>query len=124
MKTRQLILALQLEDPSGELDVAVGNLPIHFIANEPAFYDGKLQRLIQDDTNHFYNIVGAEITNKGSKIQIHTLSIEDALLDNPDIPVRIDVADCAKEEYRLMVEGWRQEAREIQRKADELCRQL
>lgn len=87
MKTRDLIKALQEEDPSGEIECCVGNEDIHFIEEVPAFYDGPLQVLIRDPNNKFYNIIGAKLVSSGKKIQIHYLSLEDAILGNLEIPI-------------------------------------
>lgn len=107
MKTSQLILALQEADPTGELDVVVGNKPIYFVSNEPAYWDGPLQKLIQDNTHKYYNVVGARLTRKGFKVQIKTFSITEALWDNPDLPIHYEETEAAQEYY----EKHRREAR-------------
>lgn len=111
MKTKDLIAALQAADPSGELEVAVGNTDIHFVDKEPAYYDGCLQVLKRDPKKiDCYNIVGGEFRSNGNKIVIHTLSIKTALWDNSDLPVTFD-ADYAREHYAPKVDGWRQEVK-------------
>lgn len=88
MKTKDLITKLQEADPSGEIECCVGNADIFFVERTSAFWDGRLQILERDHSKDpYYNICGAKRTAKGSKIQIHTLSISDALLDNPDLPI-------------------------------------
>lgn len=97
MKTKDLIAALQENDPSGEVECCVGNAPIFFLANMPAWYDGKLQVLVQDHSKDpYYNIVGAKRTNKGRKIVLHTHSIEDYISDNPE-DAKIDYSECGDE---------------------------
>lgn len=112
MKTRELILALQKADPNGELEVVVGNEPIFFLTNDPAYWDGTLQKLILDNTCHFYNVVGAVYCRVGAKIQIHTHSITDALWKNPDLQVRYEGYMC-EERHRDNVERTRIEAKRV-----------
>ena len=103
MKTNELIRQLQLADPGGELEACVDNIDIHFVSREPAYYDGKLEVLIRDPKEKYYNICGAEFRREGYKIQIQTLSIRDALWENPDLPITGSHYDLEK---------WRREARE------------
>lgn len=87
MKTKELIRLLQQEDPSGEIECCVGNLDIHFISREPAYYDGALQVLTRDETEtKYYNIIGGKYLRTGEKIQFHTMSISD-ILDDPKATV-------------------------------------
>ena len=79
MKTKELIRQLQEADPSGEEEVCVDNVDIHFIETLPAYYDGKSQVLIRDRDCQYYNITGAKYRRNGLKVQIHSLSIVDAL---------------------------------------------
>ena len=90
MKTKDLIAALQEEDPSGELECCVGNVDIHFLSTEPAYYDGPLQVLKRDPTTEYYNIIGAEYRRGGMKVQIHTLSIDGAIFNDETTPVTYD----------------------------------
>jgi hypothetical protein len=106
MKVKELIRRLQEADPTGEIEACVGNIDIHFVSREPAYYDGRLEVLKRDParTGRCYDICGAEIRNDGQKVQIHTLSIREAIWEDPDLPVTPD-GDCR-------VTEWRQEARE------------
>ena len=109
MKTKELIRRLQEADPAGEEECVVGNHDIFFVENLPAYYDGRRQQLVRDPSKApYYDVVGARITGTGRKVQIHTLSVADALENNPDMPVELDNADC----YAAKVARWRQEARE------------
>lgn len=104
MKVKELIRRLQAADPTGEIEACVGNIDIHFVSLDPAYYDGRLQILKRDPAHAgYYDICGAEITNEGRKVQIHVLSVRDAIWDNPDLPV-----SGGGEQ----VEKWRQEVRE------------
>jgi hypothetical protein len=80
VKTKEVIRLLQQEDPSGEEEVCVGNVDVHFITSEPAYYDGALQVLLRDPAKEpYYNIVGGKYIRTGKKVVIHTLSISDAI---------------------------------------------
>ncbi len=97
MKTKDLIKALQEIDPSGEIECCVGNIDIHFVSLEPAFYDGPLQVLTRDSNEkRYYNIIGGKYVRSGNKIQIHTLSIGDAIGNNTKTV--IDYSDLGNEE--------------------------
>lgn len=113
MKTKELVRQLQKEDPSGELEVCVDNIDILHVSREPAYYDGCQEILIRDVNTKCYDIVGVKITSKGTKIKIHPLSIEDAIFEDPGLPVEIDT-DFTNEESnqwrRNNVKKWRQEA--------------
>lgn len=88
MKTKELIRQLQEADPSGEVEVCVGNVDIHFVDIEPAYYDGTLQVLKRDESKSpYYNIVGGKYCRTGSKVVLHTLSISDAIANGGDFEV-------------------------------------
>lgn len=87
MKTKELIRQLMKADPTGEEEVCVGNTDIHFVERLAAYYDGPLQVLERDEDCEFYNIVGARYKRTGYKVNIFTLSICDAILNTPEIPV-------------------------------------
>lgn len=96
MKTKKLIEELQKCDPTGEEEVCIGNVDIHFIEKLPAYYDGTLQVLIRDEKKSpYYNIVGAKYKRTGKKIVIHYHSISDAICDNPNLP--IDYSELSEE---------------------------
>lgn len=113
MKTRDLIAALQEVDPSGGIEVCLGNADIHFVAVVPAYYDGCLQVLKRDESKKgCYNVVGGEFRSGGAKAVIFDCSIHDVLHENPDAPITFD-SEYAKRHYAASVEEWRKEAREI-----------
>jgi hypothetical protein len=114
MKTKELIKRLQEADPSGEIEVCVENEDIHFIERAPAYWDGRLQVLVRDSNKEGYDVVGAKITSRGEKLKIRTLSIDDAILNNPDLPVEIDVHNEEKRRhYKEEVKRWRLETIDI-----------
>lgn len=84
MKTKELICLLQQEDPSGEVEVCVGNVDIHFLEYLPAYYDGRLQVLKRDEKD---NIIGGKYIKTGHKVNIHTLSISDAVYNYENFEV-------------------------------------
>jgi hypothetical protein len=79
MKTKEVIRQLMEADPSGEEEVCVGNVDIHFIHAEPAYYDGALQVLTRNPDCKYYNITGGKYRRTGMKVVIKTLSITDAI---------------------------------------------
>lgn len=84
MKTKELIELLQKADPDGNTDVTIGNAPISYVDRLPAYYDGRLQRIIYDANN--VPRVGV-LCSGGDKLVIHYRSISDCLSDNPFMTV-------------------------------------
>lgn len=110
MTTAELIKRLQEEDPSGELQVVVDNVPIYTVDNVEAYWDGRLQMLVQDRSRDpFYNIVGYKVTERGRKVRLHTMDLDDVVLNDPDIPV--DLSELS-EHYRPHWERTVRETRE------------
>jgi len=112
MKTKELIKRLQEEDPSGEMDVCVGNADILGLCSQPAYWDGCLQTLIRDESSPYYNVIGARYSSKGSKICIHPLSISDAIFEDVDLPVEYD-SEYAERHFKERVEHIRKESKEM-----------
>jgi hypothetical protein len=110
LKTKKLIALLQAADPSGDLECCVDNLDIHYVVSVPAYYDGELQVLQRDDSNPYYNIVGAKYVCGGHKLKIVPLSIADAIFEDPSLPV--DYSGCGSPE-----------SAEKRKKADDATRQ-
>lgn len=115
MRTKELIKELRKEDPSGELECVVGGEPIFFLQNLPAYYDGSLQCLVQDpDKSDGYDVVGAKFTDKGRKIEISTFTVEDAILEDLDLPVDCsEVGDAERKEKQ--VKEWRKKSKDLLR---------
>lgn len=87
MKVKELIKQLMDADPTGNEEVVVNNIDIHFVEELPGYYDGAYQILHRDESKKdCWNITGGEYRRSGSKIQIHTLAISDIL----DRDVQID----------------------------------
>lgn len=110
MKTKELIRLLQIEDPTGEAECCIDNADILCVERMPAYYDGRLEVLIRDPSLPYYNVVGAKITGSGVKVNIHRHSIEDALYDDPDLPVTVEPGG---ERYEIDVDEWREAGREV-----------
>jgi hypothetical protein len=118
MKTRELIAALQEQDPSGEIEVCVENADIHVVTVEPAYLDGCLQVLKRDPAKaDSYNITGVEFVSGGAKVVIVPLSAQWALRNDPEMPVTFD-SDAARERYAERVAKWRADARAVNRRTD------
>jgi hypothetical protein len=98
--TQELIKRLNEVDPDGTTEVSVGNVPIYFCASEPAYYDGYLQTLIQDHSKDpYYNIVGMRRTGQGRKVVLHTYSVQDYIIDDPE-DAKIEYLEPYGERYR------------------------
>lgn len=115
MTSKELIEALRKEDPDGDTEVCVGNIPIYFLGNEAAYWDGRLEMLIQDHSKDpYYNIVGYKVTGRGRKVQLHLMDLDDVILDDPDTPVDLsELEDQTKEMWKERVEDLREETKKI-----------
>jgi hypothetical protein len=105
MTTAELIAALRAVDPEGTTPVCVANADVYFVQRQPAYYDGRLQQLVHDESKrgNAWSIVGARIISAGEKVDIVALSIRDVLVDVPELPIEGGDPD--------MIERWRAEAR-------------
>ena len=118
MTTAELIEALKKADPEGTTQVVVGNRPIYTVGNEPAYYDGCMQILVQDESRKpYFNIVGMKVTRAGRKVRLRLYDIEDWILDYPDGDV--DLSDLENSDYQYErwsanIAEWRAEARQIE----------
>ena len=120
MKTKELIEALQKEDPEGEMEVVSHcNAAIHFICAQPDYYDGPVQELVRDESEKtHYNIVGVKFRGMGktSKIRINILNYVDALSNDADLPIDTsELSELTKRHCDKNISEWR----EIFKKIDE-----
>jgi len=116
MKTKELIKQLQAADPSGELECAIdGNVDIFTIFVEAAYWDGSLQVLERDHSKDpYYNICGGKFIREGWKVSIKPLSIEDALMDDINMPIKlVGYGPESRKQMEGQIESWRNEAKEI-----------
>jgi len=109
MKTKELIEQLQLEDPTGELEVCMGNEPIVGAHTLPAYYDGCPFSLLRDDKG---NLVGIKRTSNGYIVSITSYDISDLLLDYPKLKIEYET-DYAKKHYFERDEKTRQKMKDI-----------
>lgn len=120
MKTRELVRRLQEEDPTGELEAVVGNEDIYFIEEQEAYWDGTPALLLHDPKkrDRCWSICGLRVmASNERKIQIHTVSVANALLGHPDLPVTYSDDDaCRYNEER--VEAVRAECKQVIAKVD------
>lgn len=113
MKTKDLIKELQDNDPSGEMEVTVGNSPIHFLAVEPAYWDGCYRTLIEDpEKKPYYAVTGIRFVAHGEKLVINTLDYDWVLLNDPKAKVEYD-GDYARNHYEERVNETRQRMKDI-----------
>jgi len=113
MKVKELIAKLQEADPTGELPVCVGNIDVWYVEKAEAYWDGNLEQLDRSDSK-FYNIIGGKVIASGCKVQIRTLSISDAIWEDPDIPVEfVGMSEENKERYSREIEICRDETRKF-----------
>ena len=117
MKTKDVIKMLQEADPSGEIECVVGNVDIYSAHMEPAYWDGSMQLLVRDPDCEFYNVIGAIYTSKGSKVSITTMSISDAMLEDPDLPVEV-IDTFVTPHLQERVDKWRSENMKIHENVD------
>jgi len=114
MNTKQFIEELQKIDPSGELTVCIGNAEVSYIDKVPGYYDGRLEKIIynNDKTKNIFNVIGAKLVISGDKVRIFSTSLDDVLLENPDLPVEIE-GEPDGGYFTNWVEKLRKENREI-----------
>jgi hypothetical protein len=112
VKVKDLIEKLKTFEPDTE--VCVDNVDILDVVQEPAYWDGCLQILKRDENCNYYNVIGAKLESNGVKVVILPHSIEDATLNNPELPV--EYTEYSRAHYFDRVEKWREEHRNIIRK--------
>lgn len=81
------------------------------VYEEPASYDGCLQVIKRSPLGH---ISSAERRRAGKKVNIQTLSIQDAIWDNPNFPVDNSKCGNRADDLNEMDEKTRQEVRKCE----------
>jgi hypothetical protein len=114
MKGKQLIKLLQEMDPTGEIEVCIGNEAISHLDGMPAYYDGRLQMI---ETDKDGCAVSATYVSGGEKIKIITHDIEDEIWEDINFPVYFD-QDISGYQHEK-VEEMRERAREYRREHPE-----
>lgn len=114
-----LIKELQkLEAEHGEkCQVVINGHDMWFPIAAPGNYDGTYEVLIHDDSKKpYYSVVGAERSDKGTKIVLSPYSIEDFLCDlcNCDTEIKYNISDSKTlERLKLRDDGYRKEAIQV-----------
>lgn len=114
MKTSELIKELQELDPNDECVICVSNHPVSDVGRMPWYYDGRVEFIERDRKNI---PTKAGYPNHGSKIKIYFDTLEEALIDNPDVELDLSgITYQGKVEERYMgnIEKWKEEGREFQ----------
>jgi len=115
MKTKEVIRQLLEADPTGEEEVSVGNCDIYYVDSIPSYYDGNQKILIRDESKNCYNVVGVKVREAGRKIVINTLSLEDALYTDPNLPVDLsELSPVSRQRYEEFLENTRKEVEEME----------
>jgi len=109
MTTSELIKLLKEADPDGDTPVSVQNFDIMDVEREPAYHDGCLQQLHRDPSIETYNVISAEYISSGFKVVLTSLSIKEAVFQNPDLKIEFENSPLT-EKYRQNVDEWRKEA--------------
>ena len=111
MKSKELIRQLQKHDPTGEIEVCIDNQPIYFIENLPAYYDGLLKTLIQDESkiDKGYSITGVRLVMNGRKLVLKYVEMEDVISENTDAIVDLSDLDPRRQaEWSKKIEDRRE----------------
>ena len=122
MKTKRLIELLQKNDPSGEIEVFLdGNIDVWYLEHKAMYWDGHGQLLIRDESKRpYFDVIGAKVCAGGDKLVLVGLSIEDAFLDVPDLPVDLsELTPWARARWQAELAKARAEAKKIIREVDE-----
>ena len=113
MKTKDLIKALQEEDPSGEMECVVGNHSVVGVWTDPAYWDGCMQVVERDPATQRYK---ARITSSGHKVVLWVMGAIDVIENYPEAEVKIEVGNAEKQaDYEKMIENARRTIRKIER---------
>ncbi|MFW6172629.1 MAG: hypothetical protein ACOC5T_02690 [Elusimicrobiota bacterium] len=112
MKVRDVIKRLQDLDPTGEIEVCIGESDIFYISMEPAYYDGLLYVLKRDVKKlPYYDVTGMKIISTGKKISLKTMDLNDVLVDNWQAEIEYDVhkVNSQLDYYKNIVSEYRKE---------------
>lgn len=103
MKIRKIIEMLLQYDLDDELVVQTedGNVDILGLEMKPGSYDGPYQVLDRDWDMKCYNVTGATLRNDGQKLVLIPHSILDALIDEPDMPIKVAGRDKKQLQKRV-----------------------
>ena len=122
MKTKELIRLLKQIDPSGDTECCINNFDILSVVRNPADFGGCLEVLIRDTKINGHNVIGAKIFSAGTKVCFNTHSIQDAIMDDPNLPV--DISQDVNGKYSRDLVKWRSKSRELISEIDEWYRRM
>ncbi len=108
MTVRELIEELKDYDPDAIVCTG-GNEPLSFTEILPAYYDGRLRKVIKDEHETPIKI---ETNAYEAKVKLHSYDIEEVVFDNPRI--EIEGVDYDKR-YLETYARWRQEGLDCER---------
>lgn len=109
MRTLDFITLLQKEDPNNECEVLVGSHPVRFVEHLPYYYDGRAEFIERNEKN---TVIKAGYKAGGYKLKIHYDTLEDVLIDNPDVELElsgITYEGKLNPRYMEFIEKWRQD---------------
>jgi len=120
MNGNQLKALIDKLDPTGEIEIAIGNQDIYFGEVQPAYWDGRLERLIIDESKRgkCYSVIGAKVIGSGQKLTLHTMGVSDVLMGDAD--AHIDLSNLEKNmpssynTWKQQVEDWRKSFKAIE----------
>jgi hypothetical protein len=122
MNGEELKALIDSLDPTGKIEISIDNKDIYFGEVTEAYWDGRLERLIIDDSKKpYYSIVGAKVVSSGKKLVLHTMGVKDVLMNDEDASVDLsDLETNMPTSYRdwsEKVENWRKSFKEIKESA-------
>lgn len=125
MKTKDLVKLLLEEDPTGEAEVCVGNTTIYDTKGvEPCYYDGRYIEVKMDPEartrNNCNGVTEVVVRSKGTKLNLLTIDMEDAFLDNPEAVFTIENTMARPGEWTETVEEYRKQGRELHGKLEQM----
>lgn len=119
---KNIELQKMLKEYPDDIEVSVGNTDIHFISQEPAYWDGCQAVLMRDESKKpYYDVTGVKYRSNGSKLCIRTLSLSDVIWNKHDAIVDVsEVSEHSKKWYTDFAEKVRKDAKRSEYE-NELC---
>lgn len=113
MTTQELIEALRREDPEGTGIVVTCAGPVLFPERNPSWQDGRVHSLLVDE---FGRAVGFRVSRDGTDVVVlHTLSLEDLLLENPAAEVQlVGLSERETTEWERWISEKRRQAKKVE----------
>ncbi len=102
MKSSELIKRIQAIDPSGQMDVCIGNVGVTDVYTSPATEHGWYQVVNRPPNGS----ITAKYIGQGRKLVLHTTSISEILRDYPNTEVEV-VGEDSHGYRKQVVDDWR-----------------